>query len=172
MTCENRFGAESFVVPLSVCLVRCGPLFGVPWSLMVSALAWILLRTVSFLGFVKFGLLFRLWTCPLPLPLSSFNLVMLYACVVWSPLCVRSWICFPFCLASNAVCTSKLVSEWIALASVPSGLPLASASATWLAITGGLDWRLLFQVRVPGHSLSASASVRPCPAWSSQTLAT
>ena len=64
------------------------------------------------------------------------------------------------------------VSEWIALASVPSGLPLASASATWLAITGGLDWRLLFQVRVPGHSLSASASVRPCPAWSSQTLAT
>ena len=36
---------------------------------------------------------------------------MLYACVVWSPLCVRSWICFPFCLASNAVCTSKLVFQ-------------------------------------------------------------
>ena len=39
------------------------------------------------------------------------QLVMLYECVVWSPLCVRSWICFPLCLASNAVCTSKLVFQ-------------------------------------------------------------
>ena len=65
------------------------------------------------------------------------------------------------------VCSQlDLLPEWLALASVPSGLALACASPTWLAITGGLDWRLLFHVRVPGHSLSVSASVRPCPALS------
>ena len=90
---------------------------------------------------------------------------MLYECVVWSPFVCSQLDLLP-ALSRLQCCLhfEACVSEWLALASVPSGLSLASASPTWLAITGGLDWRLLFQVRVPGHSLSVSASVRPCPA--------